>query len=280
MLFVTDIVVFFAITKSAEGVAFFSAAFVIASLVTYAGGISSGAYGKLLGGGKRTFLKENINHLFYFAILLVAVSITFSKASLFALNPIYEIAFPVVIFLSIRMTFFLLTQTFSSYLSGIEDVDTKLNPTIREYLKSKLFMLPNLQIIQNAIYIGILSIVMLLEFDKIKEIDLVIHWAIIALITQIPLAIYLGYLVKKNFALTLEWMRVGKYLLVSIGMFSLSYVLHEKYLIYNTEAIQFIPNLLLFIAIGVIGYFVITYLIDTKIKELINSIFSEIKKKT
>ena len=280
LLFVTDIVVFFAITKSAEGVAFFSAAFVIASLVTYAGGISSGAYGKLLGGGKRTFVKENINHLFYFAIPLVAVSITFSKAGLFALNPIYEIAFPVVIFLSIRMTFFLLTQTFSSYLSGIEDVDTKLNPTVREYLKSKLFMLPNLQIIQNAIYIGILSIVMLLEFDKIKEIDLVIHWAIIALITQIPLAIYLGYLVKKNFALTLEWMRVGKYLLVSIGMFSLSYVLHEKYLIYNTEAIQFIPNLLLFIAIGVIGYFVITYLIDTKIKELINSIFSEIKKKT
>ena len=136
------------------------------------------------------------------------VSITFSKAGLFALNPIYEIAFPVVIFLSIRMTFFLLTQTFSSYLSGIEDVDTKLNPTVREYLKSKLFMLPNLQIIQNAIYIGILSIVMLLEFDKIKEIDLVIHWAIIALITQIPLAIYLGYLVKKNFALTLEWMRI------------------------------------------------------------------------
>ena len=35
------------------------------------------------------------------------------------------------------------------------------------------------------------------HFDKIKEIDLVIHWAIIALITQIPLAIYLGYLVKR-----------------------------------------------------------------------------------
>ena len=127
LLFVTDVVVFFAITKSAEGVAFFSAALVIAGLVTYAGGITVGAYGKLLGGAKRTFLKENVTQLFYFAIPFAAISITFSKPGLFALNPLYEIAFPIVIFLSIRMMFFLLTQTFHSYLIGIENVDAKSN---------------------------------------------------------------------------------------------------------------------------------------------------------
>ncbi len=279
LLFATDIVVFVAITKSVEGVAFFSAALVIASLVTYAGSISVGAYGKLLGGGKRSFLKENISQLFYFAIPFAAISITFSKPGIFALNPIYEIAFPVVIFLSIRMMFFLLTLTFSSYLSGIEDVDKKSNSTFREYVKSKLFFLPSLQVIQNAIYIAVLSIVILLESNTSSKIDLVIHWSIIALITQIPLTIYLGYLVKKSFALTLDWIRIGKYLLVSVGVFSLSYVLYDKYLVYNPDIIQFVPNLFLFIAVGVIGYFAITYLIDSNTRILVNAIFSEIKRK-
>ena len=280
VLFVTDIVVFFAITKSAEGVAFFSAAFVIANLVSYAGGITIGSYGKLLGGGKRSFINENLTHLFYFAIPLAAISITFSKPGLFALNPVYEIAFPVVIFLSIRMIFELMTRTFHQYLTGIEDVDAKLTSSTKEYLKSKLFVLPNLQIIQNVIYIGILAIVLFLQADKLEKIDLVIHWAIIALITQIPLALYLGYLVKKNFTIKIEWIRLCKYLVVSIGVFSLCYVLHEEYLVYNTEVIKFVPNLLLFIAIGVIGYLGITYAIDAKIKELFNLIYSEIKNKS
>ena len=278
MLFATDIIVFFAITKSAEGVAFFAAALVIAGLVVYAGGISVGAYGKLLGSGKGSFLKENISQLFYFAIPFAAISIAFSKPGLFALNPIYEIAFPVVIFLSVRMMFFLLTQTFFSYLVGNEKVDVKPNFTFSEYLKSKLFSLPSLQIIQNSVYIIILAIVLLIESNPVNEIDLVIHWSIIALITQIPLTVYFGYLVKKNFALTLEWTRIAKYLLVSVGMFALSYVLYDKYLVYNTDLIQFIPNLLLFIAVGVIGYLAITYLIDSKIRILFNSIFSEIKR--
>ena len=177
------------------------------------------------------------------------------------------------------MMFFLLTLTFSSYLSGIEDVDKKSNSTFREYVKSKLFFLPSLQVIQNAIYIAVLSIVILLESNTSSKIDLVIHWSIIALITQIPLTIYLGYLVKKSFALTLDWIRIGKYLLVSVGVFSLSYVLYDKYLVYNPDIIQFVPNLFLFIAVGVIGYFAITYLIDSNTRILVNAIFSEIKRK-
>ena len=48
--------------------------------------------------------------------------------------------------------------------------------------------------------------------------------------------------------------------------------------VYNPDLIQFIPNLLLFIAVGVIGYLAITYLIDSKIRILFNAIFSEIKR--
>ena len=176
------------------------------------------------------------------------------------------------------MMFFLLTQTFYSFLVGNEKVDVKPNFTFSEYLKSKLFSLPSLQIIQNSVYIIILAIVLLIESNPVNEIDLVIHWSIIALITQIPLSVYFGYLVKKNFVLTLEWTRIAKYLLVSVGMFALSYVLYDKYLVYNTDLIQFIPNLLLFIAVGVIGYLAITYLIDSKIRILFNAIFSEIKR--
>ena len=48
---------------------------------------------------------------------------------------------------------------------------------------------------------------------------------------------------------------------------------------YNNDVFQFIPNLLLFVGIGVSGYLLITYLIDFKTRSLFSSIIGEIIKR-
>ena len=52
-----------------------------------------------------------------------------------------------------------------------------------------------------------------------------------------------------------------------------------EFLEFNPSLMHFAPNLILFIALGIFGYLVLTYFIDDKTKKLFNSIISEIKPK-
>jgi len=99
------------------------------------------------------------------------------------------------------------------------------------------------------------------------------------LATTIPFAIYLYLLVKKNFNLLLDISRIFKFLLTSIVIFGLVFFLSEEFLEYNIDVFQFVPNLLLFVGMGVGGYLLITYLIDFQTRNLFNSIIGEIIKR-
>ena len=214
-----------------------------------------------------------------FIFPLAALSFTFAKPGLFALNPIYEIAVPIVIFMTLRVLFFSLSDVLAGFLRGIEKVDLKPESTFKEFIKSKLFFLPTIHIIHGSLYLIILVIVLLLERNTVSQLELVIHWAIISLVSTIPFTIYLYLMVRKNFSLSLDISRIFKFLLVSIGIFGLVFFLSEEFLEYNNDVFQFIPNLLLLAGIGVGGYLLITYLIDFKTRSLVSSIIGEMTKR-
>ena len=66
------------------------------------------------------------------------------------------------------------------------------------------------------------------------------------------------------------------YLLSTIGIFGLVYILLEEYLVYKAEIVEFLPNILLFLGIGVSSYLILTYFIDDRIKRLFHAIIHEI----
>ena len=66
------------------------------------------------------------------------------------------------------------------------------------------------------------------------------------------------------------------YLLSTIGIFGLVYILLEEYLVYKAEIVEFLPNILLFLGIGVGSYLILTYFIDDRIKRLFHAIIHEI----
>lgn len=278
LIFTLDVVIFVVITGSVEGLAFWAVAIAISSLVLHSGSFSRGLYPKLLQGGKQEYLQENLIRFLFFAIPLTAISITFAKPGLFALNPIYEIAVPVVVFMTIRALFNTLSALFSSSISGIEKVDTNEQSNFKDYVKSKLFLMPTLQLIQYSVYIVALIVVLLITSSYESQINLIIYWAILSVIIQVPFTLYYIKLVKKNFTLNLDYQSVIKYIIVSVSIFSGIYLLMDKFLIYKNNIFEFLPNLILFVLIGVIAYIGITYIIDPRTKKLVNSIINEIKK--
>jgi O-antigen/teichoic acid export membrane protein len=276
----STILIFTIMTGSIVGVAYWVVSGVLVSSISASGLISKAVYPKLLGLQDRSFLRDNITYLFYFGLLFSTLVITFARPGLFLLNPVYVIAVPIVIILAIEGFLTVLTNMFQLTLIGIEKIDTYSNSTTRDYLKSKLFYVYTLRLIQVIVYVILLIIGLLILLPSSNSnIDLLMYWATVALITQIPLVILLGILIKRNFINPFDFKKITKFFVVSIITYVIFNFLVEQSLVFTENIYQFLPNLLLY-AFSLIGmYLIITYLIDSKIKTLFNSIIQVVVNK-
>ena len=279
LLSMSDVIVFSVITGSVSGVAYYTAARTIGFLVNHTRAFSEALYPKLLQTGQKDFLSNNLIKLFYFSFPLISLSIVLARPALFALNPIYVVGEYIVIILSIRAFLTTLGKILFQALQGIETVDSDKNSTFRDYSKSKLILYPTFQLIRNGVYFGSLAIILYLLHDQKTEIELVIYWALVGLIIEIPLIIYIIRLVRSNFTLNLDWLSLFKYLLSSIIIFGLIYFLVSTFLEYTESIFVFLPQLLTFTALGVGGYVLLTCAIDKKTKILCKAIINELMSK-
>lgn len=277
---VFDVLIFSLLTGSVVGLAYWVSATTIGTIVRHSNQITKGVYPKLLSGGSKEHLQSNLMKLFFFAFPFMAFSIAFAKPGLFVLNPIYDIAVLVVVFITFRSFLHMLNGSFTQALQGIEKVDAKKS-TQKEYLKSKLFYLPSIRMIRRGVYLGLMTsgIFILLQTGA-SEIELVIYWALISVLSQIPFTIYFYYLVRKNFPLSLDVITIGKYLLISVSVFGGIHLLMEEFLEYDPNVFQFLFNLLPFLFLGILVYLGLTYLTDKDTRKLFKAIISEIKQKT
>lgn len=276
---VLDVLVFSLLTGSVIGLAYWVAAFTIGTTVRHSSQITKAVYPKLLSGGRKEYFQVNLMRLFYFAFLFVAISIAFAKPALFALNPLYDAAVLVVIFITIRSFIKQLGTAFFQAMQGIEEVDTKQS-TQQDYMKSNLFYLPTIRLIRRGVYLSILAIglFILIQLDA-SQIDLVIYWSIVALVVEIPFTVYFYYIVRKNFPLSLDVIAIMKYLVISLGVFGGIHILIVEFLEYESSIFEFLSNLIPFLLLGVSLYFGLTYLVDKRTRKLSKAIFLEITRK-
>ena len=273
-LYISDIVIFSTITGNVTGVAYIAAARAISNLVRHSGKISTAIY------PKHEHLQENLIKTLYFAFPTIAFSIVFARAGLFTLNPEYEIAASIVIFLSFRTFFATLSRIFRAAIQGVDKVDITENVRFKNYLKSSLIVLPTIRTIQYASYVILLITgLYLLVQNQSSQLDLVNYWAIIAVCVEIPFLIYFTILVKRKFSLNLNFKIIFKYCISSFVSFGITYLLMEKYLVYDISVFNFLPNLMLFAIFGIIFYLGMTYLIDKKTRQLFNGVIKEIRNK-
>lgn len=277
----SDIVIFSIIVNSIELVAFWTVSMAIAGVIEHSSSISKAVYPKLLGGGKREFFQDNMNRVLYLSIPLVAMAIVFARPSLFTLNPIYEEAVSIVIILSLAQFLRMLNTTFTHSLTGIDEVDIDEKANYKKYLKSKLFKLPTLKLIQRISYILSLTVILLIFTPIVdNKLDLVFYWAIVTLATQIPLTIIYYSMIKKDFSVKIGRESILKYLFSGIIVFTIIHFLMDKFLVYNENIFKFLPDFFVFVITGITGYILLTYLIDIRTKKLVKSIIIEIKKIT
>ena len=268
-----DVTIFSIITGSVIGIAFWTASLVITNIISNSGLISRAVYPKLLQGNTHEFLPDNLRHLFYFSILFTILSITFAKPALFALNPNYVVAVPIVIILSIQIFLYTISANLQTFITGIERVDENKDSTFKDYLKSKLFYIPTITIIQSIVYLVSLTIILSIMSNVTdSQLDLVIYWAIVSLSIQIPISAVTFILIKNYFSIKFDLKSIFKYLFGGLIAYVTTQFLLESFLEYNVKLINFIPSILVYLFIGISIYFGITYLIDNKTRNLFDAI--------
>jgi O-antigen/teichoic acid export membrane protein len=278
LIYRTDILIFVIFSESLTGLAIFAVATIVSGIISIADYIVIPTYAKILAGDKEKFLKENLTLMLYFAIPLGLLSITFAKPALFLLNPIYEEVSLVVIIITIKVFLSSLVNIFQQYIWGNDKVDKEFEVDSKKFLKSSIFKIPTLKIIDYSGYIILLIIgLIILKQNSVTDLDYVLYWASLSVIIQIPLLIYLGIQVRKELKITVDLKSVLKYILTGIMVFSLSVIITEEFLIYTNSILEFLPQLLLFVTIPLTLYVIITYIIDKRIKNIIHEIIKEIK---
>ena len=105
-----------------------------------------------------------------------------------------------------------------------------------------------------------------------------VFWSIISVIVQIPLTIYLYYIMKRDIKFKLD-SRILLYLMIGIAVFALTSYLMEEYLVLNENIFEFLPQVLIYLAFSIALYLGITLLIDKKTQKLVKGIISEFRKK-
>ena len=272
------ILIFSLFTSSILGIAIWTASNVTPGIINNVFFISRAVYPKLLEGGQKSYIRDNITHLFYFNFVVTGIVIVFAKPALYALNPIYLDAFVVVIILAIRNFLLVLITTFIQNLSGNETIDASVNPTFMQYIKSKIFYPYTIQIVHASVFISLLPVGLLYLINNGYEtIDLLILWASLLLLVTIPLTIYLYMISKKNLDFVIDFKTISKYFISCILVFSLAYVLVENILVYSENLLEFIPDVLPLIGLVILAYYGLTFILDQKIRHLSYSIINELR---
>ena len=120
---------------------------------------------------------------------------------------------------------------------------------------------------------------MFLLQDSESELQLVIYWALIGLIIEIPLTIYIYQVVRKNIKLKIDWKTLLKYLISSILIFTTFYFLINQYLEYKISIFEFLPELVVWAIVIVVSYVGLTYFIDNNTRKLFKGIMKEFVKR-
>ena len=274
---VLDVAIYSIITGSVLGIAYFQAAYAVAAIVQHSGTLSQALYPKILSEKNYTGIEENLKKILYFGILLLGIAVIFSKPAIFALNPLYELAWPIVIIISFRIFLTTFRVIPAAIIGGTEKVDTEINPKFSRFLQSSFFRMPKYLGLFNFIYI--LTLILFLLFFKdsgLSEIDLVTWWSFIGLIVEIPILIFLWRYSRRFIKVSFPIKNSLKYLVGMFAFIGFFIITSDAVLNYSISIYDFLPTLLLELILCIAIYVGITYTIDRDTRTFFKSIIREI----
>jgi O-antigen/teichoic acid export membrane protein len=246
----------------------YQAAMTIASIIMYSNYLSFALYPKLLAEKSTEYIMTSLATVLMFAIPMAAGAVALSDSYLTTLNEIYKDATPVLIILAANALVQIISQFFSSVLFGLEKVDEKTKIPLRNLAKSPLFKAFSLPYVHSAIALPT-TFYILTNFAT-DPLSAAVYVSVIDTITRVITFLILLAIMRNMVKLTIPWAKFAKYIFASTVMASFLYFVFVPHPIRLTATLGVT-------VLGAIIYFLLLTAIDTEARELVHSIWEEIK---
>lgn len=272
-----DATIIIALTGSSLILANYGAAYVFFSIVYSSAALASALYPRLLQGGDHKDVTSIINLTTLFAIPVAAGMFIIARPALYLLNPLYADAVPVARTIILYTFITVLNVILDFCILGTEKVELKDDPNLKDFVKSKLFLLPTINLICGIAYLTALTIVIRFTTSmNLSPVDNAYYWALTQLIALLPLFTLKAILAKKAVSFKVPWRPITLYLTASAIMVVILQLLKFD--------IPYTPNIYIFAyqalklaATGIIIYFTILYAFDRYFRDLVKTIWSNFR---
>ena len=248
--------------------AYYQAALSFTIVVGYSSSLATAMYPKLLA---KTCPDElvgtSLRTVLMLAIPLSAIAMVMSTSFLTILDISYSVAWPVLVALTINTLVGVITSFYSSLVMGREGFDAEGKISLRKLVGSKIFAVFSLGYIQAAIDLPVVYFV--LTYLRVAG-TILAAVDVIAILTIVQLATFIGlyWSWRRTIRLPFAWKSITKYVLASIFMGVVLFLLPTTSTLLST------------IAKAIVGFAVYVGLlltIDHQARDLIKLIWEEIK---
>jgi len=274
LLYSLNTFIWLILTGSTLPKAYMQAPMTIYTIISYSFLLSSALYPKILRGGGGRDVESALKLVLLFAVPLAVGAFVLANPLLRILREEYSVTENILRVLAVGGIFASVSGVFSTIISGTERVELKEDATFKDYVKSRIFLLPTLDNVALSIYV---SSVFLLTYysvlNRISYVTLIFYCALSSFIIGTPFVLYRWSIARKVMKFDFPWANLARYF-IAAGVMTIFLLLFYPYGAYSEKIWYVLSNLLPVIGAGALIYFSIAYIIDRDARALINSTFA------
>jgi len=249
----------------------YQAAFIVASIVTYASGLVFSMYPLLLKGGDIRLPSISLDFSLLFAIPMAAGCMVLAGPILFIFRPVYTAGAEGLGILAVMFIFNNVSLLLDQTLAGTEKVDAGATPSFRKIARSNLLFVSMVNIAYGVFYLVILflavSYAAAAGFSDSMD---VATWALVQLAATVAFM-----LVKvrraRGVASLLPSMSVVVYILAAAVMAGVLYFISPEVATRTLGTLSYGVRLVLLVLLGAAVYFGLVYTLDSKFRGMARS---------
>ncbi|MBS7634201.1 hypothetical protein KEJ34_01695 [Candidatus Bathyarchaeota archaeon] len=238
--------------------AYYGASSAIASIVGYSSSLSFALYPKLLSEANPSDVSSSLKMILMFALPMCIGAIVLSEPLLLILNPLYAVAKPILILLSINALLSAASSVFDSIISGTERLDADEEISYRKMIGSRLFLQQTLTYAQAAVIVPLMYVILAVGMpDALTATE---YLALINVLTNLSIIVSKYVIASRCLRFDIPWVSLIKYLSASLVM---------SLVLYLTPTLARLSMVAVKVLFGALVYFSLVLLVDKEARKML-----------
>jgi hypothetical protein len=243
------------------------AAAIIVNVITYSSFLAYALYPKLLAEKRSEDITVSLKMVLMFAIPLTVGAIALADSYVTILKPEHADAGPVLIFLALNAFVSVVFNLFGSVVYGFDTVDEEGNMSLRQLVKSRIFLVFSLPYLYAAIAVPT-SFYALTGFAHAQPFQAALSVSMIMLSGNLAAFLILSRIVRKMLRVELPWKNIARYVFAAAIMGAVLYLIPHPLRVTTTLAET---------AIGGLIYIALLMAIDKEARRLPSTILKNLR---